>query len=67
MNKNVAKGNWVELKGKIKTKWAKFTDHDIDELNGHMEQIAGKIQKVYGYAKEKADLEYKDFKKSLEN
>ena len=65
MNKDAAQGGWTELKGKIKTKWAKLNDNDIDELKGNMEQIAGKIQKTYGYAKEKAEQEYRDFKKSL--
>ncbi len=65
MNKDTVQGNWVDLKGKIKTKWAKLTDNDIDEAKGNMESIAGKIQKVYGYAKEKAEQEYKDFKASL--
>lgn len=65
MNKDTAQGNWTELKGKIKAKWAKLTDNDIDEVKGDMESLAGKIQKNYGYAKEKAEKEYSDFKKSI--
>lgn len=57
----MAEGAWTELKGKIKTKWAILTDHDLDELKGNLEQIAGKLQKTYGYAKEKAEQEYNDF------
>lgn len=65
MNKDTAEGNWTELKGKIKAKWAKLTDNDIDELKGNMESLSGKIQKQYGYAKEQAEKEYKHFKESL--
>lgn len=65
MNQDMAQGSWNELKGKIKAKWAKFTDQDIDELKGNLEQIAGKIQKTYGYAKEKAEQEFNEFKASL--
>ncbi len=65
MNKDTAQGSWNELKGKIKSRWAKFTDNDINEVEGNLEQIAGKLQKVYGYAKEKAEQEYNDFKTSL--
>ena len=65
MNKDTVKGNWTELKGKIKSKWAKLTDGDIDELKGDMEQLSGKLQKTYGYAKDKAEKEFKEFKSSL--
>ena len=65
MNKDTVQGNWTQLKGKIKTKWAKLTDNDIDELKGDMEQLSGKLQKTYGYAKEKAEKEFKEFKASL--
>lgn len=65
MNKDIAQGNWTELKGKIKAQWAKLTDHDIDEAKGNLESISGKIQKTYGYAKEKAEKEYKAFADSL--
>ena len=65
MNKDIAQGGWTELKGKIKAKWAKLTDHDLDEVKGNMETLAGKIQKTYGYAKDKAEQEYKDFKATL--
>jgi uncharacterized protein YjbJ (UPF0337 family) len=66
MNTDIAQGSWTEIKGKIKSKWAKFTDHDIDELKGNLEMISGKIQKTYGFAKDKADQEFSDFKKTLE-
>ena len=65
MNKETVQGNWNEIKGKIKTRWAKFTDDDMTQLEGNLDQIAGKIQKVYGFTKEKAIEEYNDFKKQL--
>lgn len=65
MNKDTAQGNWTELKGKIKAKWAKLTDNDLDEVKGDLEKLEGKIQKNYGYAKEKAKKEYEHFKASL--
>lgn len=66
MNGDTIQGAWTELKGKIKTKWAKFTDSDLDEVKGNLEQIVGKLQKTYGYAKDKANEEYLEFKKSLD-
>ncbi len=65
MNKDTTQGNWTVIKGKIKAKWGKLTDNDIEEAKGNLEVLAGKVQKNYGYAKEKAEKEYSDFKKSL--
>ena len=65
MNEDVLKGEWKELKGKIKAKWGQLTDDDVAELEGNMDKVAGHLQQRYGYAKERAEKEYDDFKKSL--
>lgn len=66
MTTDKATTEWSELKGKIKTKWSKLIDTDIDGFKGNLDLISAKIQKAYGYTKDVADQEYKDFKKGLE-
>lgn len=65
MNQNMVQGSWNEIKGKIRTKFAKFTDDDLESFKGHLDQIAGKLQKVYGYAQERAEKEYNELKASF--
>jgi OOP family OmpA-OmpF porin len=65
MNTSMLMGSWNEIKGKIKTQWAKLNDDDLEELKGNLDQLAGKIQKVYGYGKEQAEIEFNEFKKSI--
>jgi len=65
MNKDTLEGNWKEVKGKIKAKWAKLNDNDIDEVNGKLERLSGVPQKKYGYAKDKAEAECSSFKASM--
>ena len=43
--------NWKDMKGKIKEKWGKLTDDDLTVINGKREQLEGRIQQRYGYAK----------------
>ena len=50
-------GSWKEYKGKIKSQWGKLTDDDIDVVNGRREELEGRLQKNYGYAKDKARSE----------
>jgi uncharacterized protein YjbJ (UPF0337 family) len=61
MNEDVMKGKWKEIKGGIKEKWGKLTDDDITEVQGKQEKLMGILQKTYGYSKEKAEQEYKEF------
>jgi uncharacterized protein YjbJ (UPF0337 family) len=54
-------GNWKQLKGKLKEKWGKLTDDDLTVLEGRAEQLAGILQKRYGYAQEQAEKEAETF------
>ncbi|MCX8958804.1 CsbD family protein [Erwinia psidii] len=61
MNKDEASGNWKQVKGKVKEKWGKLTDDDITVLEGKRDQLVGKIQERYGYAKDQAEKEVSDW------
>jgi uncharacterized protein YjbJ (UPF0337 family) len=45
-------GNWKQLKGKVKEKWGRLTDDDLDTIAGHRDQLEGKLQERYGIAKD---------------
>lgn len=55
MNEDIAKGNLRQLTGKIKQKWAKLTDDDLQQAEGNMEYLYGKLQQYYGLARDKAE------------
>lgn len=65
MNTDIIQGEWTELKGKIKAKWGKLTDNEIDTLEGNIDQIKGKIQKTYGHSVDQAEKEFNEFKQSV--
>jgi uncharacterized protein YjbJ (UPF0337 family) len=46
------KGNWNELKGKLKEKYGELTDDDLTYAEGKEDQLLGKLQKKTGAAKE---------------
>jgi uncharacterized protein YjbJ (UPF0337 family) len=54
MDWNRVEGNWKEVRGKVKEKWAKLTDDDLTAINGQREQLEGRLQQRYGYAKDQA-------------
>ncbi|XBS70030.1 CsbD family protein [Acerihabitans sp. KWT182] len=61
MNTDQASGNWKQFKGKIKEQWGKLTDDDLTVVEGKREQLIGKIQERYGYGKEAAEKEVKNW------
>jgi len=67
MNTEMVKKNWIELKGKIKSKWSKFNDEEVDSVKSDLTQLSGKIQKVYGIAKDVADRQFDEFKTSVKS
>lgn len=61
MNKDIIKGKWKEIKGKVKQQWGELTDDEISQMNGNYEELEGALQKRYGYAKDRAEREIENF------
>jgi uncharacterized protein YjbJ (UPF0337 family) len=57
MNTQQLEGQWHVLKGKIREKWGRLTDNDLTQLEGHSEQLVGKVQELYGLDREAAEKE----------
>jgi uncharacterized protein YjbJ (UPF0337 family) len=54
MNKDQVKGRVEEAKGKIKEVAGRVAGKPATELEGDLQQVAGKVQKTYGDAKNEA-------------
>mgnify|MGYP006290731823 CR=1 FL=1 len=65
MNWDQIKGNWKQIKGEARTKWGKLTDDDIEQIAGHRDKLAGRIQERYGKSKEEAEREVDEFARSI--
>lgn len=52
MNSTIAKGNWNELKGKLKQKFANLTDDDLMFAEGKEEELYGRLQTRLGKTNE---------------
>ena len=46
------KGNWNELKGKIKQQYADLTDDDLLYEEGQEDELVGRLQKKTGKARD---------------
>jgi uncharacterized protein YjbJ (UPF0337 family) len=66
MNWDQVEGTWKQYKGKVKEKWGKLTDDDIDVIDGKRQQLVGKLQEHYGLEKEAAEKQADEFVKTLQ-
>jgi len=57
MNQDTLKGQWKQLKGRVREQWGKLTDDDLDQIQGKTEQLVGRVQERYGIAKDEAQRE----------
>lgn len=56
---DIIKGNWNELKGKLKQQYADLTDDDLLYVEGKEEELLGKLQKKLGKTREELEDELK--------
>lgn len=52
MNDMTLKGNWNEVKGKLKQRYSDLTDDDLALVEGKEDELLGRLQKKLGKAKD---------------
>lgn len=60
MNKQIIEGNWKQFKGKVKRKWGKLTNDQIDQIDGDREKLLGAIEECYGIERDEAKRELEE-------
>jgi len=65
MNWQQVEGKWDNFKGKVREKWGKFTDDDIDVIAGKRDQLLGRLKERYGYERDRAEKELDRFLDTL--
>jgi uncharacterized protein YjbJ (UPF0337 family) len=63
MNWDIVEGNWKQFKGRIRVRWGKLTDDQLDLIAGKRIELAGKIQEAYGVTKDEVEEQIKLFEK----
>jgi uncharacterized protein YjbJ (UPF0337 family) len=54
LNKDIMAGRWEQMKSRVKQRWGRLTDDQLDHISGCGDELAGPIRKRYGYTYEKA-------------
>jgi uncharacterized protein YjbJ (UPF0337 family) len=54
------KGNWNQVKGKLKQNYAKLTDDDLTYVEGKEDELLGRLQEKTGKSKDELKKEIND-------
>jgi uncharacterized protein YjbJ (UPF0337 family) len=65
MNIDRMQGSWKILEGRLRERWGKLTDDDLDIVRGRRDQLAGRIQRAYGLSQDEAEKQVKEFERTL--
>jgi len=54
MNRDIIEGNWKQIRGKVKARWGRLTDNELEVIDGDYEALCGRIQRAYGWLRDQA-------------
>ena len=66
LKKDIMVGKWEKLKSRVKQRWGRLTDDQLDQISGHYDELTHLVRERYGYTKEKARQEGDEFIERLD-
>ena len=67
MKWDVIESNWKQFQGRVKRKWGRLTDYDLDRIAGKRDRLCGQIQETYDITKDQADRWLRAFEKTQDD
>jgi uncharacterized protein YjbJ (UPF0337 family) len=64
MNWDLIQGDWMQFKDKVRQYWAKLTDEDVTRIGGRRDELIGRLQARYGFARAEASREIEAWMKA---
>lgn len=65
MNSKTTESNWAELKTKIRARWGRINEDEVDAIRSDLRRLMEKLQEAYGISEERAKQQYEEFRASL--
>jgi uncharacterized protein YjbJ (UPF0337 family) len=53
--------NWQQYRSRVRERWDRLDDKDLDAIGGRREQLSGAIQRKYGISREEAGCQLDEF------
>lgn len=63
LNSQTLRGEWNQLKGSVKQKWADLTEDDLTHIEGDRDKLVGRVQERYGHSREDAERDVDNWRR----
>lgn len=61
LNKDILVAKWEENKVKVRERWGRLSNEQLDQINGYYDELTRLLRERYGYTKDKARQEVDEF------
>jgi uncharacterized protein YjbJ (UPF0337 family) len=58
-------GNWAHWRGRIRERWSRLTNDELDQVAGRRDQLVGRIEKAYGLERSEAERQLRNWERNL--
>jgi uncharacterized protein YjbJ (UPF0337 family) len=58
-------GNWEHWRGRIRDRWGRLTEDQLDVIAGQRDQLAGQIEVSYGLSRDEAERQLRTWERNL--
>jgi uncharacterized protein YjbJ (UPF0337 family) len=65
LNWDIVEGQWKQLEGGARQRWAKLTADDWELIGGKREELVGRLQERYGKARDEAEVDVEEWTRTL--
>ena len=61
MDRDIVGANWELIRGKVKERWSKLSDDQLDLVSGNRYQLIDEIRESYGIGKDEAERQLREW------
>lgn len=61
LNKDILVAKWEENKVKVRERWGRLSNEQLDQINGYYDELTRLLRERYGYTKDKVRQEVDEF------
>jgi len=66
MNWQQIEGQWDTFKAKVRQKWGKLTDDDLEQIRGKKSELVARLKTRYGDMKDNAEQQVDEWMKNID-
>jgi len=59
-------GNWAHWKSRVRERWGKLTDQQLDEIGGRRDELVGQIGELYDLSRAEVERQLRNWERNVD-